>query len=365
MAAGHSPYQRNDAFVYPPTIALVLAPFAHAATAHLFRAWTVLELGALTLGIGAFVAAQASKLRTWMPPILFMICAVTVLHFWPVTIGLFLGQADAFVFAALMLSMWAASREWPASRGVLIGVSGLLKTWPAAVIVSLGQKGVGRRLRAVVAFVATILIAPLLALVFGGGSGLVDFSRSVASASSQRIVSDSVWGAPSLLFSNSGLAHPVVVSAPLQVLGSVVGLVWVVGLLVVALRTPGDKVMCTANVTFCIVLLLPVSHLAYALYCLPVLWLWVSHVLEADRPTWRQFLVPAVLVLWWVVMTRAWPDTGSSPAIGAVHYCVVFGADLVACTVSVLGARFDPRPDGRRSDRSGSPRTTAAEPTMP
>jgi len=294
-----------------------------------------------------------------MQPILFTVCAVTVFHFWPLTIGIFLGQADAFVFAALMLSAWAASREWPATRGVLIGVSGLLKTWPAAVIVSLGQQGVERRLRATTAFVATVLIAPVLAIVFGGGSGLVDFFRSVISARSQRIVSDSVWGAPSLLFSNSGLAHPVVVSAPLQVLGSLVLLIWVVGLLVVALRTPGDRAMCTWNVTFCIVLLLPVSHLAYTLYCLPVLWLWVSRVLEYRRPTWQQFVVPVVLVLWWVAQTKAWPDTGSSPGIGAVHYCVVFGANLVACTVSVLGARFGHRFNGREKQ------LPAARSTMP
>jgi alpha-1,2-mannosyltransferase len=338
VASGHSPYQSNGAFVYPPTLALVLVPFIHQAPFRIFRAWTLLELAALVVGVGAFVAIEAPKLRSWLRPILFIICVVTVFHFWPLTIGLFLGQADAFVFAALMVSAWAAAQDWPATRGVFIGLAGLLKTWPAAVIVSLGQRGTQRRLRAVVAFVVTILVAPILALAFGGGSGLVGFVKSVVSARSQHLVSDSVWGAPSLLFSNSGLARPVLVSAPLQVLVTAALLVWVVGLLVVALRTPGDKVMCTWNVTFCIVLLLPVSHLAYTLYCLPVLWIWVSYVLESRQLTWPQFVVPVILFLWWIVQTKAWPDSGSSAAIGSIHYCVVFAADLAACTASVIGA---------------------------
>ena len=354
VASGHSPYQANGGFVYPPTFALLLAPFIHAAPIHVFQAWTDLELAALLVGVAAFVAREAPKLRTWQRPILVIICAVTVFHFWPLTICLFLGQADAFVFAALMLSAWAASRDWPATRGVLIGIAGLLKTWPAAVVVSLFQKGTERRLRAVTAFVPTILIAPVLAVAFGGGSGLVDFVKSVVSARSQHLVSDSVWGAPGLLFSNSGLAHPAVVSAPLQVLSTAALLIWVLGLLVLALRTPGDKVMCTWNVTFCIVLLLPVSHLAYTLYCLPVLWLWSSRILESKRLTWQQFPVPLVLILWWVVQTKAWADSGSSPSIGAVHYCVVFSANLIACSASVIGARFGQLLGQHETDRSDS-----------
>jgi hypothetical protein len=180
----------------------------------------------------------------------------------------------------------------------------------------------------------------MLALAFGGGSGLVDFVKSVVSARTQHLVSDSVWGAPSLLFSNTGLARPVFVSAPVQVVCTALLLIWVVGLLIIALRTSGDKVMCTWNVTFCIVLLLPVSHLAYTLYCLPVLWVWVSRILGSERLTWQQLVLPVLLLLWWVVQTKAWPDSGSSAAIGSIHYCVVFAANLVACTASVIGARF-------------------------
>jgi hypothetical protein len=344
LSEGHSPYQSNGAFVYPPTLALLLSPFIHAAPTHVFRVWTILELAALLVGIGAFVAIEAAHLRAWLHPILFVFCAITVLHFWPLTVGLYLGQADAFVFCALMLSALAASRELPATRGALIGVSGLLKTWPAAVVVSITQKGTERRMRSFIAFVISLLVAPVLAVVFGGGSGLVDFVKSVISARTQHLVSDSVWGAPTLLFSNSGLAHPIMVSQLLRVIATGFLLLWVVGLLVVTVRTPVNKVICTFNVMFCVVLLLPVSHLAYALYCLPALWWWASTVLQSQRLSWKHFLVPVVLLLWWIVQTKAWPDSGSSPAISSLRYCVVFTSDLVACTASVIGAWVIQRP---------------------
>jgi hypothetical protein len=340
VAAGRNPYRVNGGFVYPPTLALLLAPFAHAAPGTVFRGWTALELAALVVGVAAFVAIQAPKLSAWLRPILFILCIVTVFHFWPLTVGLFLGQADAFVFAALMLSAWAATRDRAATRGALIALAGLLKTWPGAVVVVLWQRGTQRRLRAAVSFVAALVVAPVLALVLGGATGLTDFVKSVVSAGTQHLVSDSVWGAPTLLFSNSGLARPLTISVPWQVVSTAVLLIWVVGLLITALRTAGDQVMATWNVTLCVVLLLPVSHLAYSLYGLPLLWLWVSYLL-AGRPTrWPQVVVPLVLLAWWVVQTRAWPDTGSSPAIGSIHYVVIFAANLVACTASVVGARF-------------------------
>jgi hypothetical protein len=359
VAAGHNPYRGNGTFIYPPTLALFLAPFVHAGPTHVFHFWTALELAALVVGVAAFVAMQAPRLRPGWRPVLYLVCIVTALHFWPLTIGLFLGQADTFVFAALMLSAWAAARDLPGTRGALIAVAGLLKTWPAVVALALLQRSSERRLRSIVAFAATIVIAPALALALGGGSGLADFVKSVISARTQHLVSDSVWGAPDLLFSNTGLARPVAVSPLLHSLSTAVLLIWVVGLLVVALRTSGDRAMCTWNVTFCTVLLLPVSHLAYTLYCLPVLWLWTSRILESKRITWRQLVVPGILFVWWIVQTKAWPDSGSSSSIGAMHYIVVFAASLVACTASVTGAHFI-RPPDRQGCGSPDPELEAA-----
>jgi uncharacterized membrane protein len=262
VADGHSPYVVRD-FVYSPVIALALSPFAHADPAHVWKAWTILEVASLVVGIAAFVAAQAGRLTGWRLPVLFAFCAATILHFWPVTVGLFLGQADPFVFAALMVSLWAVRSDRPVLRGIFIGVAGALKTWPAVLIVSVFQRGSRAKVRTLIAFGATLVVVPVLALIVGGSSGLSAFVRSVFDSRLQpTLVNDSATGVPPMLFSHSGLARPVLVSPALLTLGTIVFVAWVAALLVTTLRTRGDAVLCSCNVAFCVILLLPVSHLS-------------------------------------------------------------------------------------------------------
>jgi hypothetical protein len=147
-----------------------------------------------------------------------------------------------------------------------------------------------------------------------------------------------VWGAPKLLFSHSGTGRPLLVSPFLRYGATAILLAWVVGLVVVALRTRGNPSLCLWNVTFCVVLLQPVSHLTYTLYGLPLLWLWVSRVFtRAPRWTGREIAPALLLLAWWALHTRAWPGI-TLQEVSAARYCVVFFANLVACTVSVLAA---------------------------
>jgi len=340
VAAGRSPYAGVKAYVYPPPMALLLAPFAHISTRELWRAWTALVVGAPVIGVAAFVLTRSGRMGWWLRPVGFALCGFTVLYsrYWPVSRDLTLGQSDTIVFAVLVLSALAASRSRPTARGALIGVAGLVKVWPAAAGLALIQPGLQRRRPALVALGAVVLVAPLSALVFGW-TGLVGFAKNVFDARQQHLVSDSVWSAPALLFSHSGLARPVLVSGAVQVGVSAILAAGVLALLVVALRTPGDPALCTWNVTFCVLLLLPVSHRQYAIYVLPLLWWWAAGVVHRGPVDRREMVVVAVLALWWLDQTVAWPYNGSSAAISSVRYCVPFAADLVACTASVIGAR--------------------------
>jgi hypothetical protein len=201
-----------------------------------------------------------------------------------------------------------------------------------------------------VAFAVTVVLAPVLALVPGGLSELSKFIRDVFDARSQHLISDSVWGAPALNFSHSGLAHPVLVSAPLQVVVTIVLIAWVLALVALTLRTAGSGfagVLAFWNVAFSVVLLLPVSHLAYTIIGLPILWSWIGLLMAQWRPQgqWRRadgivMAATAVLVLWWIVLNKTWPDNGSSVAISSLRYSVVFVADLIACSASVFGLRW-------------------------
>ncbi len=52
---------------------------------------------------------------------------------------------------------------------------------------------------------------------------------------------------------------------------------WVVGMLVLSLRTRPEPMLCVLNTTLFAVLVVPVSHLAYSILALPVLWYWVDN----------------------------------------------------------------------------------------
>jgi hypothetical protein len=126
-------------------------------------------------------------------------------------------------------------------------------------------------------------------------------------------------------------------------------LAWVVLLLVQTMRTPTRSMIDYWNGALCVVLLLPVSHLAYAVYALPVLWCWAGRLLQGAHIAswaihrWRVeplvFGVFLVMCCWWLVLNHSWPDNGSSANISSLRYSVVFATNLIACTVSVAGSR--------------------------
>jgi hypothetical protein len=159
------------------------------------------------------------------------------------------------------------------------------------------------------------------------------------------------------LFSRTGFARPLFVSSGVRLAVTAMLLAWVVGLLVTALRTPGDPSLCMWNVMLCEVLLLPVSHLWYTLYALPLLWIWGSRALErAPKWDYREIAVLAVLLVWWIVQykRRTNQDLGPDPTmLSSARYCLVFGANLIACTFSVIGAATVMGPT--RNDRRAAP----------
>ncbi len=308
VAAGRSPYVASQfgVFYYPPTIPLLFAPFVHAAgPVHLWHAWTGLEIAAFVGGVVLFVCDRAPRLRTWQMALLFGFCSVTLLHFWPVTLAMYYGQSDAFVFSVLVGAGFASSRARTGAYGILIGLAGLLKGWPVLLGLVLWQRGLRDHARAVKAFALTVMLAPILMLAVGGISGVKGFLHNNADAGHQRLASASVWGAPKLAFSRTSFARPLFVSSGLRLAVTAMLLAWVVGLLVVALHTQGDPSLCMWNVMLCIVLLLPISHLWYTLYAVPLLWIWGSRVLERS-PDWdyREVSVFVVFVVWWLIQYK-------------------------------------------------------------
>jgi len=346
IAAGHNPYDfsqlaQGNGYVYSPLIALLLVPFAHAATVHIWHVWTVLSIAAVVLFAGLVTMVEAPILIAWRRPVLFGFTVVTAFQFMPTTVELNSGQVDTFVLVLLAASVLVLERGWRVASGVLIGLSAVVKTWPGGAALSILRRGRAGRSRALVGLVMALVLAPVLALAIGGKSRFVDFVKMSIDARSQHLASLSVWGVPKLLFSHSGLARPILVLAPLQDIATLVLVLWVIGLLVLALRWSDSSVLCFWNVVACVVLLLPVSHLDYTMYLLPILWIWVARWLTSLRFNDSVCVTAGLLMLWWIATFDLSPVYLST--VSSLRFSVTFFANLAAVTVSVLEDRHRTR----------------------
>ena len=340
VAAGRSPYLVKQ-YVYPPPIAILLAPFVHFHVVTVWKAWMAVTVGAPVIGIAAFVSMIEGRRVWWLRPGVFAACGFTIFYgrYYPMSRDLSLGQSDTIVFTVLTLSAVAASRAASRTRGGMVGLAGLVKVWPWSAVLSVLQPAVPRRRQTLLYAVAVALIAPLTAVIFGW-TGLAGFLRNDFDARQQKLVSDSVWSMPRLLFTHSGLAQPIAVSTTLRLLLTAVLAIWVLALLGLAVSSASDGALGTWNVIFCVMLLLPVSHRQYAMFALPLLWWWTTSAVTQSTKNWWTATIVGVLVLWWLNQTVTWPYNGASNGITALRYGVSFAGDLVACTASVLGARL-------------------------
>jgi Zn-dependent protease len=187
-----------------------------------------------------------------------------------------------------------------------------------------------------VGLVITIAFGPILAFAVSGKTGFTDWIKITFDARSQNLVSESVWGAPKLLFTRSGLAHPLLVSAPMRDVATLLLAAWVIAVLTLTLRWGDSSVLCFWNVVACVVLLLPISHFDYTLYLLPILWIWWARWLATFRVKSYLSVISGLLTLWWLVLSHTYWDQGLSTT-SSLHYVVPFVADLLAVTISIFG----------------------------
>ncbi len=345
--AGKSPYDvstltHNSGYVYTPLIALAFLPFAHADTVHIWHVFTALSIAAVIVFASLVSFVEVPILPRWLRPLLFGFTIFTALQFMPTTVEFNSGQVDTFVLVMLAFAVLATVRGRAATTGVFIGLGALIKTWPAGVGLTLLGRGYASRQRALVGFIVVLLVGPVLAIGVGGISGLWDFLKVTVDSRTQHLISLSVWGVPKLLFSASKLARPLFVSTPIEFLAMLIFFAWVVGLLVLVVHYGESSSLSFWNVTACVVLLLPVSHLNYTMYFLPLLWIWAARWLVAPRIDDRLFAVMILIGLWWLV-TFNWPVDDSATA-SSLHVSVIFFGNLAAVTISVIGDRLQKVP---------------------
>ncbi len=339
ISSGHSPYNihlvhKGYGYVYSPFLAVLLIPVRNLSMKLLWRTWISLSVAALVACSGLFAWYGLPSLRRWYRPVFLAFATLTALDFGPTKWELYNGQTDAFVLLLLVASSLAAERGRPVRSGVLMGLGAVIKTWPVGAGLTLLRDGQPRRRSTLIAFVATSLLAPVLALATGGVSGLVKFFKVTVAGSSQPDPSYSVWGTPKVLFTNSRLARPIAISPSLRDLSTLLLVAVVLSLLALTLRRSSSSLTSYWNVVGCVILLLPVSHLAYTMYFLPLLWIWALRALSSPTFEGSTFAMTVVMLIWWTFMYRwGWVEF---PSESSVHYMAPFFADLAVVAASVL-----------------------------
>jgi hypothetical protein len=355
---GTSPYDVAG-YVYSPFVAFLLVPIAEQPWAR--TAWIAVLVAA---GLVACLAATLASVRPTHPlhrPLVFVLATGTLFLSWTLSLELWMGQVDVLVLLAVALAMLAAAHGIRGGAGLSLGLAALVKTWPAALVLWLLRRPLRGRGLDWLGVVAAGALAVGLALAVGGVPAVVDMVAAPIRMSSQPLVAYSVWGAGTILFTDSGLAEPVLVSDALSLAVRGALAAWVVGLLVVTLRRPGSPVISLLNVAFVVVLLLPVSHYVYLLLPLPALWWWAARVLETPR-RWQPWAVTLVLLAWWYLAMRRIPPGDTYLTTDTQSFLLIFGSTLAAATVSVVAASRLRGAVGAvvRTDRQG-----AAQPGQP
>lgn len=123
-------------------------------------------------------------------------------------------------------------------------------------------------------------------------------------------------------------ARPLLDSPAIGMTVSALLAAWVLVLGWLSLRGPLDRLRWW-HVLACVVLLLPVSHVAYTVFLLPMLWVWTARAL-VRRGT--AALVTSGLLVWWLLARFSWLDEDGS----WWHNAVVPIANLAAVSLSVL-----------------------------
>jgi hypothetical protein len=302
-------------YTYSPVVALILAPVADLNIVRLWHLWTAATIAALVGSAGVFTIAFVEPKRR---VIMFSVCAVTALRFWPTVAELFLGQVDAFVLLALVAGC-AARRQRVA--GAFIGMGGVIKTWPTAFAAGLHRK-------AMITAFGVAALSLLLALPWDART-LV--TRTFAKAD-QRLVSNSVWGIPKANFSTTGIANPILVSNALRWCTTVALLLLVAAMAYIALRHLEAPIR-SFTLAMLVVIALPVSHLGYQIFALPIIWWWCNEAISARDRT--RIAGTIVMILWWLTLGHSWVPF-NDPFVTSLRYSIVFVADLLALTVSTL-----------------------------
>ena len=348
IRAGGSPYAVSG-YVYPPPHALLIAALLGLAHPLEWITGLVIAAGAAAALVGAVAVTPRGRAPGWRLPFLAGAAVISLLWNYGVMFDLWALYPELPILLFLTLAAFLHTRDAPVASGFALGMTAAIKMWPALLILWLVRRPLGGR-GPWIGVAAAGLLTVASALALGGPRVVAEMlSNALGMRSQPHLIAYSTSGASRLLFTRTSIAAPLVESQVLAWLSLLVLSAWVVGLLWITLRRPGDPVIALFHVVFCVILLLPVSHYVYLLLPLPALWWWLARLLRSpsSRSAWAG---TSALAVWWFVALRT-PPAGHALSTTWPSYLLIFGATLLAATASVLLAA---RAEGAAAERAAA-----------
>lgn len=167
---GGCPLLPHIRYLYPPLLAIVLAPLTRLPCQMLLLVWHVGNLALLCVATLLFVAL----LRSWWPAYdsrrLAALVILATACWLPLMWGIWLAQVSLIVLTGLVLSLWLIERGHPVLAGVTLALIALIQLLPSVVIVHYALR---RQWHVVAGCVVAGLLAISLMLVVVGVPGLL------------------------------------------------------------------------------------------------------------------------------------------------------------------------------------------------
>lgn len=217
LAGSYSP-QQQFLYVYPPLLAVLVAPFAAVLDDHRTANWLWAGLGASILALTVVLVARRQRLARGFDLVLLVAAAFA---YAPVVSELIIGNVHLLILglvAGAWLALGRRSAGGDVAAGALVAVAALIKVFPALLILWFLLTG---RMRAAAASVVAMGLLVLATLPVAGLQAWLDYPTVLANLGPPTELTDVL--APSVWL--AGIMPPLLAQALVTVAG-VAAVVW-------------------------------------------------------------------------------------------------------------------------------------------